>query len=62
MKKKSDIIEEQYINHPYPEPIVNMDEQIKKYNYAQMSGIDLLWRKLFPEKEYNENISKRAFV
>tara|TARA_X000000368_G_scaffold415511_1_gene407407 strand:+ start:1496 stop:2737 length:1242 start_codon:yes stop_codon:yes gene_type:complete len=56
MKKKSDIIEEQYINHPYPEPIVNMDEQIKKYNYAQMSGIDLLWRKLFPEKEYNENI------
>ena len=56
MKKQIDAIEKQYINHPYPDPIENMDEQINKYNYAQMSGIDLLWRKLYPEKEYDEKL------
>ena len=56
MKKQIDAIERQYINHPYPDPIENMDEQINKYNYAQMSGIDLLWRKLYPEKEYDEKL------
>ena len=56
MKKKLDIIEKQYINHPYPEPIENMDERIKNHNYAQISGMDLLWKKIFPEKKYNENI------
>ncbi len=56
MNKKIDAIEEQYINHPYPEPIENMDEMIEMYNYAQISGMDILWRKIFPEKEYNENI------
>ena len=50
-----DGIEEQYINHPYPEPIENMDERISN-NYAQISGMDLLWEKIFPEKEYDEKI------
>ena len=50
-----DGIEEQYINHPYPEPIENMDERISN-NYAQISGMDLLWKKIFPEKEYDEKI------
>ena len=53
--KKIDVIEEQYINHPYPNPIENMDERINS-NYAQISGMDLLWEKIFPEKEYDENI------
>ena len=51
MNKKIDGIEEQYINHPYPEPIENMDEMIEKYNYAQISGMDILWRKIFPEQK-----------
>ena len=55
MEKEIDIIEEQYIHHPYPEPIENMDEKIKN-NYNQGSGMDLLWKKIFPEKEYYENI------
>ena len=50
-----DVIEEQYIIHPYPNPIENMDERINN-NYAQISGMDLLWEKIFPEKEYDENI------
>ena len=33
MKKKLDVIEEQYITHPYPEPIENMDQQIKNHNF-----------------------------
>ena len=32
MEKETDTLEEQYINHPYPKPIENMDEMIK-YNY-----------------------------
>ena len=27
-----------------------------KNNYNQGSGMDLLWKKIFPEKEYYENI------
>ena len=55
MEKEIDIIEEQYINHPYPEPIENMDEKIKNKFY-QGSDQNLLWKKIFPEKEYYENI------
>ena len=55
MEKETDTLEEQYINHPYPKPIENMDEMIK-YNYNQVSGMKLLWQKIFPEKEYCENI------
>ena len=51
-----DIIEEQYINHPYPEPIDDLLMHINKSLYVEHAGLDIVWHKLFPEKEYNENI------
>ncbi len=51
-----DIIEEQYVNHPYPEPIDDLLMHINKSLYVEYAGIDVVWHKLFPDKEYNENI------
>ena len=39
MAKYQDQIETQYNKHPYPEPILNMDEYINK-GYAQASCLD----------------------
>lgn len=56
MTNNSDVIAEQYAAHPYPEPIFNMDEQIKKHSYAQGSCPERIWRKLFPEKSYSDSL------
>tara|TARA_B100001996_G_C18633533_1_gene582728 strand:- start:176 stop:1420 length:1245 start_codon:yes stop_codon:yes gene_type:complete len=55
-KRTKDPLEQQYTNHPYPQPIMNMQEQIEKFGYKQMSSFDLIWKKLFPEKDYDDDI------
>jgi SAM-dependent methyltransferase len=52
----NDKIEAQYSEHPYPKPILNMDERIEQ-GYQQGSCLALIWQRLFPEKEYKENIN-----
>ena len=56
MQDYSDKIATQYNEHPYPQPILNMDERIDQ-SYQQGSCLSLIWQRLFPEKEYKENIN-----
>ena len=50
MSKNQDGIELQYNEYPYPEPILNMDQMIDQ-GYKQGSCLELIWHRLFPEKE-----------
>ena len=55
MVKYQDQIEAQYNEHPYPEPIPNMDEYINN-GYVQGSCLEIIWHRLFPEKKYCDNL------
>jgi SAM-dependent methyltransferase len=56
MPKYDDDIEAQYNEHPYPEPILDMDQKID-LGYQQGSCLTLIWQRLFPEKEYRDNLN-----
>jgi len=51
-----DEIETQYNEFPYPEPILNMPQLIEQ-GYQQGSCLKLIWQRLFPEKEFSDNLS-----
>ena len=51
-----DGIESQYTQHPYPAPISNMRERIQ-LGYQQGSSPDAIWKKLFPEKSYKDDLN-----
>ena len=54
--KDTDVIEQQYTEHPYPAPISNMREQIDQ-GYRQGTSPDDIWHQLFPEKAYRDDLN-----
>ena len=48
-------VEKQYNDWPYPEPIEDMEKEIKG-GYAEESAIHLHWPIIFPEKKYKDNL------
>ena len=50
--KDTDVIEQQYTEHPYPAPISNMSEsELDKVDIGKDLAPDELWHKLFPREK-----------
>ena len=54
--KDTDGIEQQYTEHPYPDPIFDMFDRIQT-GYRQGSCPEAHWHKLFPEKTYRDDLN-----
>ena len=54
--KDADGIEQQYTEHPYPDPIFDMFDRIQRGD-RQGSCPEEKWHKLFPEKTYSDDLN-----
>ena len=54
--KDANGIEQQYTEHPYPDPIFDMFDRIQR-GYRQGSCPEEKWHKLFPEKTYSDDLN-----